>query len=353
MINQLRIINFQSHKDTTLNFSPEVNVIIGPSDSGKTAIIRTIKWVSRNRPSGEAFRSRWGGDTEVHLTTETTISRIRGKKNMYLINDTPLEAFKSDVPIEVQDNLKLGEINLQSQLDSPFLLSSTPSEVAQHFNKVANLSEIDSSTQKINSWIRSIGDVIKGKEKDIQSKEEELKQLPDLNLLETEVEVLEQLEEQRLSLSLSTSQLTKLITGIENTEASIYQESELLKIESTVNQLLKLFKNKTEIQYKVERLSNLISSIYSKRKEITEYDNLISGEDIITSVITLIESKNALEMRRNALEKLVSNIQHYTNNESLAKQELSTLNGEYKKLFPNICPLCGQKVTKNETTKDI
>ena len=65
MISQLTLRNFQSHKASRLRFHPGVNVITGPSDSGKTALLRALLWAVRNRPSGDAFRSHWGGDTSV------------------------------------------------------------------------------------------------------------------------------------------------------------------------------------------------------------------------------------------------------------------------------------------------
>jgi len=58
MIKYLQIQNFQSHKDSLLEFDPGVNVIVGSSDSGKTAVIRALRWLVWNRPSGDAFRRR-------------------------------------------------------------------------------------------------------------------------------------------------------------------------------------------------------------------------------------------------------------------------------------------------------
>ena len=70
MIKSLSIKNYQSHKDSYLEFSEGVNCILGGSDNGKTAIIRAINWIMTNRPLGESFRSNWGGKTEVELFTD-------------------------------------------------------------------------------------------------------------------------------------------------------------------------------------------------------------------------------------------------------------------------------------------
>ena len=89
MIKKLNILNFQSHKDTSLSFAPGVNVIVGASDSGKSAIIRALRWLIWNRPVGDAFRSHWGGETQVVVVTDEldTITRLKEKSgNYYFIN---------------------------------------------------------------------------------------------------------------------------------------------------------------------------------------------------------------------------------------------------------------------------
>ena len=48
MIKSLHIQNFQSHKKTTLKFHKGINVVIGQSDSGKSAIIRALNWTINN-----------------------------------------------------------------------------------------------------------------------------------------------------------------------------------------------------------------------------------------------------------------------------------------------------------------
>ena len=67
MIKKIQIQNFQSHKETTLKLDPGVNIIVGTTDSGKTSILRALRWVIWNRPSGDDFRSWWGGNTSVEV----------------------------------------------------------------------------------------------------------------------------------------------------------------------------------------------------------------------------------------------------------------------------------------------
>ena len=152
MIKTLEINNFQSHKKTLLNFHPGVNVIIGTSDSGKSAVLRALRWVCTGIPRGDGFRSHWGGDTEVSLETDNCIV-TRGKTNadnVYLLNEeTEFRAFGTEVPEEITAALNLDEsVNLQKQLDQPYLISETPGAVAQHFNRMAHLEKIDIGLKK-------------------------------------------------------------------------------------------------------------------------------------------------------------------------------------------------------------
>ena len=126
-IQSIKISNFQSHKNTTVNFVDGMNSIIGKSNAGKTAIIRAMVWVFFNKPSGDSFRSNWGGDTkvEIRLSDGAVIERIKGKsKNCYVINGKTYKAIRQSVPDEVKAIINVSDINVQHQLDAPFLLLS-------------------------------------------------------------------------------------------------------------------------------------------------------------------------------------------------------------------------------------
>jgi exonuclease SbcC len=153
MIKQLTIRNFQSHKDTTLDLDPGVNLIVGQSDSGKTAIFRALKWLVTNRPSGESFRSSWGGDTEVMLALDDgKVFRLKGKKaSHYILNGAePFTALGTEVPESIAQALNINELSWQAQMDPPFLLSASPGEVARTLNEVADLDKIDTTLVNIN-----------------------------------------------------------------------------------------------------------------------------------------------------------------------------------------------------------
>lgn len=125
MIESVKLKNFQSHKENTFSFTKGVNAIVGPSDSGKTAILRALRWLIWNRPLGDAFRSDWGGDTEVTVTVDgQLITRYKhDNKHGYKIGKIDLKAIGTDVPEEVSTILNIDEINLQQQFDKTISIS--------------------------------------------------------------------------------------------------------------------------------------------------------------------------------------------------------------------------------------
>jgi len=301
MLKKLKIKNFQSHKDTELEFSPGVNIIVGSTDSGKSAIIRALVYLIQNRPQGEAIRSTWGGDTAVEVTTEKdyTILRIRtNSENKYRVKDYgTFEAIRTDVPVEVQTLLNFNEINLQQQLDRPFLISNTSGEVAQHFNKVADLGVIDLSRKNIEKWLSEITAEIKSKTNQLKEFEEELKNYTHLEKFEIEVEVLEGMEQRALSLRTSKQSLSTLIMDIAEIEEEIEEKSEILKFEKDVDLLI---------------------------DKINERDALKEEENNLTELITEIVTSN--------------------NNISEGKRKLTEMEETFEREMPEICPLCNQKI---------
>ena len=137
-IKKVILENFQSHKYTEIEFDQYLNVIVGPSDHGKTAIIRALKWALFNEPSGDFFIRE--GEKECSVTVifsdNTKVKRSRSKsKNAYYLYDKKgkemiFEGFGTTVPQEIinktsmrkieLDSSQSNSINISEQLEGPF-----------------------------------------------------------------------------------------------------------------------------------------------------------------------------------------------------------------------------------------
>jgi len=347
MISKLSIKNFQSHKDSILEFDKGVNIIIGPSDSGKTAIIRALRWLFWNRPQGDSVRSNWGGETVVHIETDTDkIDRWKHNyENAYRLNtQTDFKALRSDVPQEIIDALNISEINLQRQLDSPFLLSETPGVVAQHFNKVAKLDKIDTATSNINSAIRQLTSDIKYGEEQKEKIEEELKSFEHLEKFEADVEVLEDMEKGFDTLVSNRRKIQVLVAKIGFVKQDIDKYSQLLLLEQPLNKIFDLREQLGEVYNNRKALWSLVSSIKLTNDEIDHQNTLTTLETPVNSLLSLYKQVNTLKSDKIKLSKAISYINSTKYKLSTAESLKMTLEAKFDEEFPDVCPLCGSKM---------
>jgi exonuclease SbcC len=203
MIKSLSIKNWQSHRDTKLDFVEGVNVITGVPNSGKTAILRALFWLIENRPTGASqYMPRWFqkcvSEVTVVLsdgrdTTSITLAKSlrTNKKGDRVVEDAayicqgPLDeepaeysGIGTNVPDQVEDILNFNELNIQKQLDSSFLMSKEYSggEIARIINRITHLEEVDEwisiLTTKINR-LRSKEDLLADEIKDLKSQYDE------------------------------------------------------------------------------------------------------------------------------------------------------------------------------------
>ena len=193
-IKKLIIHNFQSHKHSELEFGQDLNVIVGPSDSGKTSIIRALKWVLYNEPSGDFFIRE--GESEVSVTIElsnnTILKRYRTKsKNGYqLITsdgiETVFEGIGTSVPQEIIDITGISKmlldgdhsnaINLGEQLEGPFLLSEKTSTRANAIGRLVGVDIIDEALREVLRDIRNLNLTKNSKEESIEELNNNIKE---------------------------------------------------------------------------------------------------------------------------------------------------------------------------------
>lgn len=357
MLKSLSIQNFQSHKESKFEFHPGVNIIIGNTDSGKSAIIRAVRFVKDNRPTGTSIRSNWGGETSVEIENENgIICRSKDKIETYTIRTgrrkLVLKAFGTSVPAEVVKFLNLNELNIQYQLDSHFLLSKSSGEVASHFNKVANLSKIDTATSNINSWISKIESNITLNNDFIKKNEEKLKQFDNIEKLETEIEVLEELEERKKNLQSKASKLYSKIVTYQNINDEIVVYKDTLKLEEPINNISSLYSEKKTLYLQLVKLNNLIKIFDSNENKINDKLTLIEAENLIKQILEFYNEKNTLNLQNQKLYKALNDYKSIGILINEYEQKHDSLLQLYEKEYPDICVFCGQLVEKWKPIKN-
>lgn len=201
MIEKIEIHNFQCHKATVLELDAKVNTLQGNSDCGKSAILRALQWLIFN-PAGDYFISDWArkGKTQtapcevIVYANGHKIARRRDKDfNGYYLDDEMFEATRNTVPKKISDILNLGEVNVQRQLDPPFLLSMSAGEVSRYINNLVNLTRIDtwvSASKSREGKLRQEADAAFERVEKARGKVESYSFLPRLEELSDTIELL-------------------------------------------------------------------------------------------------------------------------------------------------------------------
>lgn len=346
MLKTLHIRNFQSHADTYLEFLSGVNIIVGESDSGKSSIIRALRWLVWNRPQGDAFRSWWGGDIVVELETTDGhhITRRKGVKDgdEYILDGVSFKAFRTEVPEEIEKILNIDDINLQRQLDAHFLLSASPGEVAQHFNKVAHLDIIDVATQRINSDIRELNSSISFKQQELTHLKDTLKNWDYLPDLEKEVLELEHLEKQLIAYETKQSQLQNIITELENIETKRRPLIQIMQIEPLLNEIFQDLHVYKQLQAVYEDLQKHLQEISHVEYRMKDLQQLLQAETPLNEVLLEINTLKEKQNQYQILSRLLQDIESVEKSIETSAVNIQQKEKEFHEAMPDICPLCGK-----------
>ena len=346
MIKELHIHSFQSHKHTELEFSPGVNLIVGPSDSGKSSIMRALRWVIWNRPGGDAFISNWSDSCFVNVVTaeQDVVQRLKSpKENQYRIDDKVFKAFGSDVPPDVQQVLNIDETNLQQQLDSPFLLTDSPGEVARYFNRVANLEKIDTAIQYVQRQIKSLTESEKADVAHSAELQESLERYAHIPKFEVQLEVVEELEKTLDNKTKKSTQLRSIITQLQEVESCLKGQHETLRHKKTVDHIFDLREQREALQNKINELQDVVDDITGLEEKANWWGRHSHLSEDLDFILSLYERQKQTESKHSALNILYEALLHADKRSKQLEESIDNLNTLFQLEMPEICPLCGNE----------
>lgn len=340
MIKRLEIKNFENHEHAVFeNFSPDFNLICGPSDSGKSSIIRAIKLISFNEFDAKCIRTG-AKFCEVTIETEKGKVFVRRSKTVNNWEVTPCNGVKKEynsigkaVLEEVSEIIglkiiQLGDVsmkvNVMDQLESHFLLSSidgnssSGSIRAQIIDEISGLAGIETVIKEVSS------DHLKYKKENniFEERNKELiEKLNNEDLLKKEEENLKQAEN---LLKVYSDCLSK-ISSIKNLNNEFSQSNENCK---TLQEKYDTYPHDTLIEIssrataeatnkfvKIDELnifrqtgSNLSISNKKLQEELKDLANIKGLEESVGDCKGKLDNKISLEKLANDLNKVNTSI---------------------------------------------
>lgn len=349
---KVQVKNYQIIKNAEAEFVPGLNVIVGPSNNGKTSFIKAIKSLIYTEPGSTPIR--FGTQSYIvgiQYNGHTVILQKGLKDSAYLVDGEKFTKYGTSTPEEVSKALGIRElelngkkekINFWDQMNYPFLLDKSSTELFRFIvdsgeddQISAALKDMVSDRQGINKDINQLQGSIMVLDEQIASKTKEIDNL-----------------KPRLDVS---KEIIKMQTKV----ANVRQMNDLLeKIKSLQSKQLELQKqyNKVEAESKIYTESVLKlqdsyekSSIYSNTlQRINDFKNRINQNDQILSKykITFDLLENVSKVNLEPLIKVrdsILNLQSKVN--LLSNQKSSTLDIDTKKVEENLLTLTNYKTS--------
>lgn len=323
---RIEISNFQSHANTSIEPAPAggLTVITGPSDSGKTAIVRALKWLLYNQPQGDSFR-RVGCDF-VEVSVETAsgqhVTRRRtSTTNRYIVDGQTLEGFGNSVPAEAQQTTGVRPVrlndqdilaNIAGQLEPPFLGSSISAPArAKVLGKLAGTEVIDQASRDLGTDLYRSRQEAKRLDAEVEELEQQVAQYDYLPSLADELEQLKELAEsiktaqQRMNQLRPYKQKLLALYGQQDTHwkilralghpdqaAVVWDNAE--SVATRRKQLARLMSQLLGVDQQTRALDVAIRAVGSPEQATVKLDEARSNQSTLQRLIPLNSSLNAL-----------------------------------------------------------
>lgn len=358
-ISKIIINNFQSHKHTEIELDKGLNVIVGPSDQGKSAIIRAVKWVLFNEPLGTFFIRE--GEKECSVTLQffdgERLTRIRSKnKNLYVFVDknnkeSVFEGFGSEVPQPIMDIIGIKKIyldgkqssliNIGEQLEGPFLLSEKTSTRANAIGRLVGVHIVDQAISGVLKDIRNLNINIKSNEEKLKEYSKQLKQFNYLDDLKSIIDLIEDIKTKINSTWERYLNLSNIKNEYEKIEKDIRVTNNILRKLSYIDDILLLYqhieakmKNHRYFYNKYNLYCQLIKNISRDRDILTKLSNI---ESLVTDVKQLEKKIKRKEKLSKIKERYDSIIELQAKNAYILKKLNTT--DKINKLINQLCLL--------------
>jgi DNA repair ATPase RecN len=272
-IKNVRMINFQNHRETYYELTDGLNIITGSSDNGKTACARALNFALNNIHSGDVImHGQKNCIVELEFVDGAIFRRIKGVENRVEYknsNDKDFTVYKSfgtKYPDEVLRFLgfppiskALGPLNYSDQHNKNFLIDQSPSALPNIISTLIGVDDLEEASKNLFS-------VVGEQSKDIGKLQKEIADLE--YKLEEDFKTLDQDK-------INHDNIGNIITEIDEKQAEI---DEIISVSNNLIDISnKGRKCKSELDYNVkivDAISEYVKNIETNYTELEDINNL-------------------------------------------------------------------------------
>ena len=297
MIKKIVIDDFQSWEHLELEPSPNLSVIVGMSNQGKTGIARALsaciygEWDTSWTRFGKPFCK-----ITVILDNGVSVTRRKGPKvNEYVLKipnceDQTFSSIGVGVPEPIQRALNMYKVSITpteslnlgyaSQLDSLFMLGGSKSFNAKILGVLTGADVLDVAIQSINKDKRQLTAEKQSKELELVDLQAQIDKLAAVEAFEEQIAAIEQ---KLVSLALAeqrVSRIAELFRRVKALKANWVVETEKEALLSQVN-----LSNVGLLAQRVDKIKRLVMFCAKKKA----YEDNYHKQNLINNLLTPID----------------------------------------------------------------
>jgi len=371
MLQQIIIKNFQKHRSLTVDFTEGVNLIMAPSDKGKTSILRGVDWVFRNRPlKFDSIRydpkiAKDGGKplNKKDVTSAEMVfnngwirrERNEQKINQYVLSghDDPFSALKGEVPDEVRLFLNLDEnFSIQMQDDPYFLIQSpkwTSGEVAKWLNEVSGFQIADQSMANIKVIARETKRDLDKSLEEIKVAEERIEELRGYESAGDLIKTIDDNIKEKDEIGQKCSQLSSLLDSFEDLQNATNELDDWLKVEESYIAVSTLVDEYGLLLEKKNGLTSLLDGLAEIELRIEDREEFLKIEPAVEKLLGMIGKYKDLSKKRGQVSSMLGSLEKWEKRMTEVDTEVKKKTKRYDKLLVDagMCPTCGQVILED------
>jgi len=370
MIKQIQIKNFESHKNTVVNFEAGFNLIVGPSNSGKSSILRAAKLVAYSDWNPQSLRVGCK-TTNVTMTTDKGVVSVKRGKSINEWEVTPegceKKEFSRPGKTIVEDaaaviglrTVKLGtqdvRPNIMDQLEGHFMLdevegqSESGSGRAQIIDEISGLAGMEEIVRDVN--LDNVRNAREIKESEVRANET-TDEMHDQNAIDAETAVLDAAEKAVLSSKAASETaraaadaldaLNEATASVSAAVGQLKAMPDVSKAEKHVSAADKALKSASDAQTALDGFLDLgtaVSGLKVGLADVPDLDQALSLVDMAS------DARKAASLMTDDLSSHVQIFNSINDEEvslSVIEKELSDLVSECDTIMDEIeiCPIC-------------
>ena len=373
---KLKLVNFKSHENTTINFEKGISVIVGENGAGKSTLLEAISFALFKQHTAKKIDDLVRNNANSMSVELEFISGnrqykiVRVKKSMLkssLYKKTSNEG--GYVHVCTGDKEVANEIHQILDIDSDLFLNAiyirqgeiaelvdkTPAEKKQLIAKLLGIDSLEKAWKNllpvINDYENQLAE-LKGKLYNSDNlKDEYTKKKEELNVLKDRGH---ELEEQIEDVTTSLEEISESKRDMER-EKEIY-ETQVNNYENEQKTLAKLEADKKVVQENLDKINSAEEQIARLEKYVSKLDVYLDFEKSVTSIQRLKEQEFEIEDKLNSISQqkdIVSDKKEEYNKFLASDEEITKLNNQKVNLEKELATMAKLEQDKKDLLKDI